>query len=197
MPTSTPPKSTSPPRRSRPPQRGRRPPPRVTTSQSEFESKTIDINRVARMVAGGRRFRFRVLVAVGNHKGVVGIGVAKSRDIRSAVEKATRRAHTARFTVPRRDGTIPREILVKKGTARILMRPARPGHGVVAGGVIRTICDLAGITDISAKILSRSTNDLVNARATIAGLKKLAERMKVAEARKKLAEKDTKSEAKT
>ena len=77
------------------------------------------------------------------------------------------------------------------------MRPARPGHGVVAGGVIRTICDLAGITDISAKILSRSTNDLVNARATIAGLKKLAERMKVAEARKKLAEKDTKSEAKT
>ena len=165
------------------PPRGRRES-SVTTSASEFESRTLAVDRVSRMVAGGRRFRFRALVAIGNRNGVVGIGTGKGLEVAKAVEKATRRAHASRFSVPRRKGTIPRDILVKSGTARILMRPASPGHGIVAGSVVRALCELAGITDISAKILSRSTNNLSNARATVEGLRFLAERVAVAEQRK-------------
>lgn len=156
----------------------------VTTSPPEFETKTVALDRVSRMQAGGRRFRFRAVVIVGNRKGIIGIGVGKAPDVRSAIEKASRRANENKITVPRVKGTIPREIEVKLGTSRILMRPARPGHGVVAGGVVRTICDLAGITDISAKILSRSSNNLANARATIAGFEHLAIRMAVVRERK-------------
>lgn len=137
------------------------------------------------MVAGGRRFRFRALVAVGNHDGLVGIGAGKGIDVPKAVEKASRRARAACVNVPRRGGTLPREIVVKRGAARILLRPARPGHGIVAGGVIRTLCELAGITDVSAKILSRSTNSLLNAQATILAFQRLADRAGVAEQRKK------------
>ena len=167
----------------------------VTTSQPEFESKTLALDRVARMQAGGRRFRFRAVVGVGNKKGIVGLGVGKAPDVRGAIEKATRRAHENKITIPRRKGTIPREIEVKLGTSRIIMRPARPGRGLVAGGVVRTICELAGITDISTKILSRSSNNLANARATLAGFKDLADRVAVTKARKALvAERGNKSE---
>ena len=169
---------------SRPSPRDQRREPFGSGSPPEFTSRTVSVTRVSRMVAGGRRFRFRVLVAVGNGKGAVGIGLGKGQNVAQAVEKATRRANASRVIVPRRKGTIPREILIKKGTARIIMRPARPGHGIVAGGVIRTLCELSGITDISAKILSRSTNQIVNARATIAGFQKLSERVAVAEKRR-------------
>jgi len=155
----------------------------ITTSAPEYDSKTLSIDRVSRMQAGGRRFRFRSVVAIGNKKGSVGVGVGKAPDIRAAIEKATRRAHENKITVPRVKGTIPREIEIKLGTSRIILRPARPGHGIVAGGVVRTICELAGITDISTKILSRSSNNLSNARATMAGLEKLAERVAIAKAR--------------
>lgn len=153
-------------------------------SESEFTSKTLEIRRVARMVAGGRRFRFRALVATGNRKGTIGIGLGKGQTVAAAVEKATRRARTNTITIPLKKGTIPREISLKEGTAHILLRPARPGHGIVAGGVIRALCDLAGITDISAKILSRSTNPIANARATIKALRQLAERTSTADHRK-------------
>lgn len=141
------------------------------------------------MVAGGRRFRFRALVAVGNSKGIVGIATGKGVDVPKAVEKATRRARAACIHVPLRKGTLPRDILVKRGTARVLLRPARPGHGIVAGGIIRSLCELAGISDISAKILSRSTNNLANAQAVMDAFRILAERTKVAEKRKGLATK--------
>ena len=155
-----------------------------SASAPEFESRTIEIRRVSRMVAGGRRFRFRALVAVGNHQGTVGIGLGKSLAIAAAVEKATRRARASCVTVPRRNGTIPREVRIKEGTARILLRPARAGHGIVAGGVIRALCELAGITDISAKILSRSTNDIVNARAVMKAFGELRDRVSVSEGRR-------------
>lgn len=154
------------------------------SSDAEFDAQTLAVTRVSRMVAGGRRFRFRVFVAVGNHNGKIGIGLGKAASVPRAVEKATRRARAACITVPRRNGTIPRDITVKSGAARILMRPAREGHGIVAGGVIRTLCDLAGITNISAKILSRSTNDLANARAAMAAFRMLARHAEVAKARK-------------
>lgn len=144
------------------------------SSDSEFDAQTVSVTRVARMVAGGRRFRFRAFVAVGNHNGKVGIGLGKAADVPRAVEKATRRARSSCIAVPRSGGTIPRDIVVKRGAVRILMRPARPGHGIVAGGVIRTLSDLAGITDISAKILSRSTNDIANAQAVMAAFEKLS-----------------------
>lgn len=170
----------------------------VTSSPPEFDSKTVALDRVSRMQAGGRRFRFRAVVAVGNRKGTIGIGVGKAPDVRGAIEKATRRAHLNKISVPRVKGSIPREIEIKLGTSRILLRPARPGHGVVAGGVVRTMCDLAGITDISAKILSRSSNNLANARATMAALEKLSERVAVSNIRKAGSggEKKEKAEAK-
>lgn len=166
--------------RGRGPNRGRQ----VTSSPPEFDTKTVALDRVSRMQAGGRRFRFRAVVAVGNRKGVIGIGVGKAPGVRDAIEKATRRAHMNKITVPRVNGSIPREIEIKLGTSRILLRPARPGHGVVAGGVVRTMCDLAGITDISAKILSRSSNNLANARATMAGFEKLSKRVAISNKRK-------------
>lgn len=154
------------------------------TSQSEFASRTIEVRRVSRMVAGGRRFRFRVLVAIGNGRGVLGIATGKGVDVPKAVEKATRRARARTITVPLRNGTIPRDIVIKRGTARILMRPARPGHGIVAGGIIRSLCELAGITDISAKILSRSTNNLANAQAVLSAFRILSNRVQANEARR-------------
>ena len=178
--------------------RGRRG--QITTSPPEYDSKTVAIDRVSRMQAGGRRFRFRATVVIGNRKGSVGLGVGKAPDVRSAVEKATRRAHANKIVVPRKGGTIPREIEMKVGPSVILMRPARPGHGVVAGGVVRVICELAGIEDISTKILSRSSNTLANARATIEGLEQLSKRVAVARARRETNNKqqttnDEKSEA--
>lgn len=157
---------------------------REATEEPEFASSTLEVRRVSRMVAGGRRFRFRALVAVGNKKGEVGIGTGKAVDVPKAVEKATRKARAHVIRVPIRKGTIPRDIRMKQGTARILLRPARPGHGIVAGGAIRTLCELAGITDISAKILSRSTNSLVNAQAVMIAFKHLAERADAAEGRR-------------
>lgn len=151
--------------------------------EQEFESTTVSIDRVARMMAGGRRFRFRTLVVVGNRKGKVGIGTGKGNGVPDAIDKATRRAHKNVFQIPLEGGTIPREVHVKQGASEILMRPARPGRGVIAGGVVRTICKFAGISDISAKIISRSTNDIANAKATVAGLKRLSRRVKMAEER--------------
>lgn len=160
---------------------------REPVEEPEFASSTLEVRRVSRMVAGGRRFRFRALVAIGNKKGTVGIGMGKAVDVPKAVEKATRKAKANAIRVPLRKGTIPRDIRIKQGTARILLRPAKPGHGIVAGSVIRTLCELAGVTDISAKILSRSTNSLVNAQATMTAFERLAERAQVAEGRKGLA----------
>jgi small subunit ribosomal protein S5 len=157
---------------------------REPVEDPEFSSSTLEIRRVSRMVAGGRRFRFRALVAVGNKKGSVGIGMGKAVDVPKAVEKATRKARASMIYLPLKKGTILRDILIKHGTARILFRPAKPGHGIVAGGVTRTLCELSGITDISAKVLSRSTNSLVNAQAAMKAFRHLAEWANVAEGRR-------------
>lgn len=136
------------------------------------------------MVAGGRRFRFRAIVVSGDRKGRVGLGVAKGPDATEAVNRAERRAQASMFEVPLAGHTIPRDILVKEGPTRLLLRPARPGRGIRAGGAVRTVLEVSGIKDVTAKILSRSTNDLNNARAAVFALKKLRERMKVVQARK-------------
>lgn len=138
----------------------------------EFEQKLLDIARVTRVIAGGRRFRFRAVVALGNGKGKVGIGIAKGADVTGAVEKAQKKAKKNLITVPLVEGTIPHEIRIKLGAAKLLLKPARAGRGIVAGGVLRPIFELAGIKDISAKILG-SSNQMNNARAAIEALKKL------------------------
>ena len=140
---------------------------------SEFQEKTIEVRRVTRVMAGGKRFSFRATVIVGNLKGKVGIGVAKGLDVASAVRKAKRLAEKNIFYISLKDGrTIPYDIISKYGASIVKIKPARKGHGLIAGGSCRTVLELVGIKDISAKILGRTTNKLTNARATIEGLKK-------------------------
>ncbi|MBU4204849.1 30S ribosomal protein S5 [Patescibacteria group bacterium] len=141
--------------------------------KDEFDSKLLDLTRVTRVTGGGKRLRFRVLMVVGDKKGRIGLGIDKGKDVSQAVEKATRRAKKDLITVVIKENTIPHEVWAKFGPAKILLKPQIKGRGLVAGGVVRTICELAGIKDISSKILSRSKNKINNARATIAALKKL------------------------
>ena len=146
---------------------------RFKKKKDEFDSKLLDLDRVGRMTAGGRRFRFRALMVIGNKKGKVGIGLAKGKDVAQAVEKATAKAKKQLIEVPMTDETIPHPIEAKYGAARVLLKPQAKGRGLVAGGTVRVICTLAGIKDISSKVLSRSVNKINNAKATIKALKKL------------------------
>lgn len=150
---------------------------RIERQKSEYDQKVLDVARVTRVVAGGRRFSFRVTVALGNKKGKIGVGIAKGLDVSQAVEKAASDARKQMIIVPLKEKTIPHEVYAKYAAARILLKPAATGKGLVAGGAVRMICDLAGIENISAKILSKSTNKLNNARATLGALKKLKSRL--------------------
>ena len=141
--------------------------------KDEFDSKLLDLARVTRVSAGGRRFRFRAVIVVGNKTGKVGVGVAKGIDVAQAVEKATRLAKKNLIEVPIIEETIPHEVFAKFGAARVLLKPKRKGRGMVAGGTVRILCRLAGIKNISSKILGRTGNKLNNAMATIEALKKL------------------------
>lgn len=142
--------------------------------KSEYDQLVLDMRRVARVVAGGRRFSFRATVAVGNRKGKVGVGVAKGADVKSAVEKASHQAKKNLSVIPiTKQGSIPHAVEAKYASARILLKPAPQGSGIIAGGPVRTVCSLAGIENVSSKILGRTVNKLNNARATIEALKRL------------------------
>jgi len=141
--------------------------------RDEFETKLLDLARVTRVTGGGKRMRFRAVVIAGDKKGKIGIGVDKGKDVSQAVEKATRSAKANLVNVVIIDGTISHEVMAKSGPAVVLLKPQKKGRGLVAGGAVRTICDLAGIKNISSKILSGSKNKLNNARATMEALKKL------------------------
>jgi small subunit ribosomal protein S5 len=143
------------------------------TEKTEYESRLLDVARVVRVVAGGRRFRFRAVVVVGNKKGKVGVGVAKGQDVALAVEKATADAKKHLINVPLLKGTIPHTVEAKYGSAKVLLKPGGKGRGVVAGGAVRVVCNLVGIKNISAKILGKTKNKLNNARATIKALQQL------------------------
>lgn len=142
-------------------------------SKEDLESKLLDLSRVERMTGGGRRLRFRAVIVYGDRKGKVGMGIAKGMDVAQAVEKATRLAKKDLVEVPIVNGTIPFEVEAKFGAARILLRPQRKGRGLVAGGTVRVICSLAGIEDISSKVLSKSRNKINNTRAVLLAFKKL------------------------
>jgi len=139
----------------------------------EYEQKLLGVDRVTRVVAGGRRFRFRVVIVLGNRNGRVGTGVAKGQDVSMAVEKAVLQAKKNIVAIVTKNETIPYEVEAKFGSVRVLLKPAAVGRGIVAGGAVRTICDLAGIKNISAKILTRSKNKLNIAKATIKALGQL------------------------
>lgn len=141
---------------------------------SEFKEKVLDLRRVTRVVAGGKRFRFRATVALGDERGRVGVGVAKGLDVQSSIAKARSEAKKAMLSVAlKNQRTIPHEVWAKYSAAEVLVKPAAEGHGLKAGGAVRFILSLAGIKDASAKCLGRTPNKLTNAMATIMALKKL------------------------
>ncbi|MFZ2560074.1 MAG: 30S ribosomal protein S5 [Candidatus Nanoperiomorbaceae bacterium] len=142
-----------------------------------FEDQTISIDRVSRTVAGGRRLRFKALVVVGDRKNRVGVGVAKGNDVQSAIEKATTKAKKYLITFPMntKGATIPHEVEIKHGGAHVLLKPAAPGTGLIAGGVVRSILGVTGITNIISKSLG-SANKVNIAYATIDALRTLQPR---------------------
>ncbi|HSX31375.1 MAG TPA: 30S ribosomal protein S5 [Candidatus Saccharimonadales bacterium] len=154
----------------RPPRRDGRGP--LPEEKKEFDERIVHIDRVARVVKGGRRFRFRALVVVGDHKGKVGIGIAKGADVTAAATKATEVAKKHMSKVNLYKGTLPHEAEGKVGGARILIKPASAGTGLIAGGVVRTILEVAGVSNVLSKSLG-STNKANTAYATIAALETL------------------------
>lgn len=142
--------------------------------KSEFENKVIDIRRVARVVAGGRRFSFRVGLVAGNKNGEVGVGVGKASDTSLAIEKAFRDAknNAIKFNL-NKNFSIPHDTEANFGSAHVIIKSASKGQGLVAGSSVRIILDLAGVKNANAKIVSRSKNKLNNAKAAINALRKL------------------------
>lgn len=140
--------------------------------KDEFDSKILDIARVARVVKGGRRFSFRTTVIIGDKKGRVGIGIGKGADVASGMNKATAKAKKNLIKVNIKNDSIPYEISEKYGAAKVFLKPARKGRGVSAGGAVRIVVELAGIENVSAKILG-SANKINNAKATLKALAKL------------------------
>ena len=176
---------------------------RKEREKREYEQKVIDIARVTRVVKGGKRFSFRTVVVIGNKRGKVGVGVSRGKDMKISTEKSYADAKKNMIELSFSGNTIPYEVHGKLGSAKILLKPAQKGHGIVAGGAVRTVVSLAGISDVSGKMLG-SKSKLNNARATIKLLeqftvKKLKENIKKDEVKKdekKVSEKNTKEDVK-
>lgn len=140
----------------------------------EYDQKLLDLARVTRVVKGGRRFRFRATLVIGNKKGRVGVGVGKGGDVSEAIRKAFDDGKKNLISVPIKKNTIPHEIYYKLGSARVLLKPAKAGRGIVAGGAVRAVVEYAGIKDIVSKSLG-TANKLNVARATSAALLQLGQ----------------------
>ena len=156
---------------------------RVEKPASEFEESVVAINRVTKVVKGGRRFRFSALVVVGDRKGRVGFGTGKANEVPDAIRKAIENAKNNLITVPIvNQSTLPHEVLGRYGAGKVVLRPASEGTGVIAGGAVRPVLELAGIKNVTAKTLgSRNNRNVV--LTTMAALKEMRTAAEVAEAR--------------
>lgn len=164
--------------------RRRRDKKRPIREEKEFMEEVLQIDRVTRVVKGGRRLRFRVTVIIGDKKGKVAIGIGKSAEVVGGIQKAIAKAKKSLIKVTIENGTIPHELRVKHKSAKILLMPGTPGGGIIAGGAVRKICELAGIENVIGKIFG-TNNKIVNAQATIKALEKLSVPVKMDEVEKK------------
>jgi small subunit ribosomal protein S5 len=146
--------------------------------QSDLEERVVHVNRCAKVVKGGRRFSFSALVVVGDRRGHVGYALGKANEVADAIRKATEQSKRAMFSVNMKDRTIPHQVLGKFGAAEVMLRPASPGTGVIAGGGVRAVVELSGIQDVLAKSLG-SSNQLNVVKATVDALGQLRTREEV------------------
>lgn len=140
--------------------------------KSEFDQKVVEVSRVTRVTSGGKRMRFRALVVIGDHKGKVGMGLKKGADVSESVNKAVNAAKKNMIQLPLVNETIPHELRVKYKSSALMLKPAKPGTGVIAGGAVRSVMELAGVKNVVSKMLG-SNNKVNNVKAVFAAFERM------------------------